>query len=93
MTIELGIKSPKTASVRIYYRHVSQAERFVSVAMARNGGRCQATIPAVYTDSPHPLQYYFELRTASGEACLYPGFAKDLDNQPYFVIRPEAPRS
>ncbi len=87
LTIELGIESPKTDSVRIYYRHVNQAERFVSVAMVQNGGRCQATIPAAYTDSLYPLQYYFELRTASGEACLYPGFARDLDNQPYFVIR------
>ncbi len=87
LTIELRIESPKTASVRLYYRHVNQAERFVSVAMARNGGLFRAAIPAAYTDSPYPLQYYFELQTSPGEACLHPGFAKDLDNQPYFVIR------
>ena len=72
----------KVASVRMYYRHVNQAERFESVDMQLQSGAYQATIPATYTDSPYPLQYYFELKST-----LYPGFAPDLSNQPYYIIR------
>ena len=68
---------------RLYYRHVNQAERWESVELVSGA----ASIPAAYTDSPYPLQYYFELRSAADNAWLYPGFAPDLANQPYFVVR------
>jgi hypothetical protein len=71
------------ASGRLYYRHVNQAERWQSAEL-KDGA---ATIPAAYTDSPYPLEYYFEFRTAPDKAFLYPGFAPDLANQPYFVAR------
>jgi hypothetical protein len=70
-------------SGRLYYRHVTQAERWESAEL-RDGA---ATIPAAYTDSPYPLQYYFEFHLAADKAFLYPGFAADLANQPYFVLR------
>ena len=44
-----------------------------------------APIPAAYTDSPYPLQYYFELRTATS-ATLHPAFNPTLSNQPYFAV-------
>ena len=47
----------------------------------------RAAIPAAYTDSPYPLQYYFEVRESAEKAWLYPGFAADLANQPYYVVR------
>jgi hypothetical protein len=68
-------------SGRLYYRHVNQAERWESAEL-RDGA---AAIPAAYTDSPYPLQYYFEFHTGPDKAFLYPGFAPDLANQPYFV--------
>jgi hypothetical protein len=74
-------------SVRLYYRHVNQAERFQMALMQADGDRFRAAIPESYTDSPYPLQYYFEIRSVSGNASLYPGFAPDLTNQPYFVVR------
>jgi hypothetical protein len=87
VVLELQIDNPNAIKVRLYYRHVNQAERYVSLFMQKNDRRHNAAIPAAYTDSPYPLQYYFELNTGSGDAWLYPGFSKDLDNQPYFVIR------
>ncbi|MDE2265789.1 MAG: hypothetical protein KGL29_07815, partial [Alphaproteobacteria bacterium] len=75
------------ASAQLHYRHVNQAERWTSVEMDDNGDSHRAGIPAAYTASPYPLQYYFELREASGKASLYPGFDADLTNQPYFVLR------
>ena len=71
----------------LYYRHVDQAERFESVEMKLTGSRYTATIPATYTDSQFPLQYYFEVRQSPESATLYPGLGAELTNQPYFVVR------
>jgi hypothetical protein len=54
--------------------------------MEQADGACRATIASEYTNSPFPLQYYFELRDASGRATLYPGLGPTLTNQPYFVL-------
>jgi hypothetical protein len=78
-------KMPPAA--RLYYRHVNQAERYESVAMQLVGKSFRATIPAAYTNSPYPLQYYFELKESPEAACLYPGFNAGLTNQPYFLVR------
>jgi hypothetical protein len=77
----------RAKSVRMYYRHVNQAERFESVEMQVQAGTYRAIIPAAYTDSHYPLQYYFEVRESAEKAWLYPGFAPDLANQPYFVVQ------
>ena len=62
-------------------------ERYESVDTDGRDNTFRASIPAVYTDSPYPLQYYFELREGPERAWLYPGFTTDLTNQPYFVLR------
>ncbi len=88
--VELAIafeKSAKPSSARLYYRHVNQAERFESLEMDHTGDGFRAAIPGAYTDSPYPLQYYFELKHSPDRAWLHPGFAADLSNQPYFVVR------
>jgi hypothetical protein len=84
LTVATG---PAPTLVRLYYRHVNQAERWEAAAMGARGGAWRASIPAAYTDSPYPLQYYFELQSGSGQAWLHPGFTLDLSNQPYFVLR------
>ena len=85
LRIELAVEKPVT--VRLYYRHVNQAERWESVEMQAQAGRYRATLVGSYTDSNYPLQYYFELKQGPDIACLYPGFVADLTNQPYFVVR------
>ena len=77
----------KPTAARLYYRRVNQAERFKTAEMQPSGATWRASIPADYTDSPYPLQYYFEFHEGPAKACLYPGFAPDLLNQPYFVVR------
>ena len=77
----------KPVTVRVYFRHVTQAERYESVEMQFTAGIYTATIPGEYTNSVYPIEYYFELKRADGEAWLYPGFNTNLDNQPYFVLR------
>jgi hypothetical protein len=55
--------------------------------MEAHDNRYRAVIPAEYTNSPYPLQYYFEVRERPETASLYPGFPPGLDRQPYFVAR------
>jgi hypothetical protein len=86
LDIELATQTAPQ-SVRLYYRHVNHGERFESALMRLQGTHYRAGIPAAYTDSPYPLQYYFEIRYGSESASLYPGFGPELTNQPYFVVR------
>ena len=88
--LALELAGPPVASARLYYRHVNQAERWLSAAMERKGSAYVGAIPAEYTDSPYGLQYYFELKSAPDRAWLYPGFPADLAGCPYFVVA--APR-
>lgn len=85
--LALAITSSLLSSARLFYRHVNQAERWQSAVMDRKGPMFVAVIPAAYTDSPYPLQYYFELKSAPNRAWLHPGFPKDLAGQPYYVVR------
>ena len=69
----------------LWYRHVNHAERWVSAPMHKTGNAQSAFIPGSYTNSPYPLQYYFELHTADA-ATLHPPFNATFSNQPYYVI-------
>jgi hypothetical protein len=75
------------ASVQLHYRAVNQAERWQSAPMQSSARLWRAAIPAEYTGSAYPLQYYFELKEAPESAALYPGFGEQLARQPYFVVR------
>jgi hypothetical protein len=89
--LEVLIQDPSLGptSVRLHYRHVNQAEAYVSAEMEA-GPRCfRAVIPGAYSDSPYPLQYFFELRSGPGSAWLYPGLDPGTFCQPYFVVRQE----
>ncbi len=87
-TIELVIAvTGKTASARCYYRHVNQSEDYESVDMTPSGQGYQTVIPSSYTNANYPIEYYFEIHRAGTEPVLYPGFNRDLTNQPYFVVR------
>jgi hypothetical protein len=86
--LDIELSFEKTiGSVRLYYRHVNQAERYETVEMQVMGKSYRATIPGDYSNSQYPLQYYFELKEGPDKAGLYPGFNADLTNQPYFVVR------
>ncbi len=85
LTVEIA--AAEATSIRLHYRHVNQAEAYVVTDMLAQDGRYTATIPSDYTDSPYPLQYFFELHDAEGRACFYPGFDANLSNQPYYVVR------
>lgn len=77
---------PAPASVRLLYRHVNQAERWTSVETRSAAGRYTGTIPADYTNSEYPLEYYFVLEDGKGTAWMFPGFNRTLSNQPYFAV-------
>jgi hypothetical protein len=73
------------SAARLHYRHVNQAEAWQEADMAARNGSFSAGIPADYTQTQFPLQYYFELRSDS-HAALFPGLQAGLATQPYFVV-------
>jgi hypothetical protein len=87
VALPIELTAPDALSVRLWYRHLDQAERFDVVDLVRQGNVHRAAIPPGYTDSPFPLQYYFEVRQGPEQVWLYPGFDANRANQPYFVVR------
>jgi hypothetical protein len=71
----------------VYYRHVTQAERWLTTEAQSTGRLWRAAIPADYTATPYALQYYFEVAETPASAALYPGLGGQLTSQPYFVVR------
>ena len=84
--LAVSVSTPATVTEAVlWYRHVTHGERWRSMPMQHSGSSHSATIPADYTNSPYPLQYYFELRTTSA-ATLHPPFNSTWSNQPYYAI-------
>lgn len=84
--LELGKgAASEELAVRLRYRHVDQAERWQWLEMDRSEHSYKGTIPADYTHSAFPLEYFFELKRG-GDAWMHPGFNATLSNQPYFVV-------
>jgi hypothetical protein len=75
----------RVSAIHLFYRHVNQAERWQSLQMDRQNGAYQSAIPAQYTNSAFPLQYYFEFHGAS-LSCFHPAFNATLSNQPYYIV-------
>jgi hypothetical protein len=84
--LEITLEASVTA-VQLHYRHVNQAESWRSAPVEISAVRGQAAIPADYTDTPYPLEYYFEISSANGGCTLFPGLGASLTQQPYFVLR------
>jgi hypothetical protein len=72
--------------VNLVYRQADQSQRWHSVEMASHDNEFRAAVPSDYTQSPYPLQYYFEVQE-SGDSTIFPGFSPDLSNQPYILVR------
>jgi hypothetical protein len=83
--LALSLAARGDVSARLHYRHVNHAERWRSMDMSGSDGKFMAAIPADYTASPFPLQYYFEL-SRPDDAWLYPAFNATLSNQPYYAV-------
>jgi hypothetical protein len=89
--VALAFGAPvEVTALTLWYRHVNQAERWQNVAAAADGATWRADIPAAYTASPWPLQYYAEVWAGPRDGRLYPGFAAWPDPQPYLVLRRSA---
>jgi len=87
MAITIEARARDASSVRLWYRHLNQAERYRSLEMKRENDRFRGELPADYTTTPYPIQYYFEARSDVA-VTLHPGFKKDFLGQPYFVTEP-----
>jgi len=83
--LAVALTAGEGVSARLFYRHVNHAERWRDMPMQRAGGDFTAAIPADYTNSLFPLQYYFELSRPDA-AWLYPAFNATFSNQPYYAV-------
>lgn len=85
--LSLELEAPGSVeAVDLRYRHVNHGERWLSTPMQRQGQLHRAAIPADYTASPFPLQYYFVLHGQASSPALFPAFNATLSNQPYFAV-------
>jgi hypothetical protein len=87
LTVDKKPNGPELESAQLHYRHVNQAENYQTAQMKAAGQHWTATIPADYTQSPFPLQYFFQLQGGDGQCWMHPGLDATLCNQPYYVIR------
>lgn len=85
LLIGLKIKG-KPQKVIMYFRHINQAEKWKSVELRSNNQEYEGEIPAEFTSSRFPLQYYFEIKTSPTRATLFPALGKDFNEVPYYVV-------
>ena len=81
--VALSVADERPQSAVLRYRRVNQVERFAAIDMTPSASGFSAQIPAAYTRSPFPVQYYFELERLG----MFPGIGSNLSGQPYFVVR------
>ncbi len=85
--LSLRLSAPESVTrVLLHYRRVDQAENYVVVAMEQQGSQYSTSVPAAYTQTEYPLEYFFEVNNVDGTAVLHPGFTPGLTSQPYFVV-------
>jgi hypothetical protein len=87
LQLVLGASDANFTSATLWYRQVDQSQRWISTEMQAGNASFTATVPADYTGSSFPIQYYFEVADAAGNPTLFPGFREDFRGQPYFVVR------
>jgi hypothetical protein len=88
--IPLAVRvAPAAESVRLCCRRLNQAEAWIELETKRDGDAWRAAVPADYTRSPYPIQYYFAARVGERRT-LWPGFGADFSGQPYVVVRRRA---
>ncbi len=86
VNLNVQFLSGQAGSLRFYYRHLNQAERWREAEVVRDGDTHRVVIPAAYTYSSYPLQYYFVVQSGPMDVSLYPGFGDDLMAEPYCVV-------
>ena len=87
LPIDLSVPQGTVRHVRLFYRHVNQAVRWQVRPMDLQGDGYHAAIPAEYTQTRYPLQYYFAVDGGDAGEALYPGLDVNRADMPYFVVR------
>jgi hypothetical protein len=80
----IELKAPERERARLWYRHFNQGERwqFIDMVKLPESDRLRASIDASYTDTPYPVQYYFEAPAA--RVAAIPGASEvSLPQQPF----------
>ena len=72
--------------VNLHYRQVNQAVAWQVIAMDKKGEECHAVIPAEYTQTRYPMEYYFSIDMGEAGKAIYPGLDENLAGIPYYVL-------
>ena len=91
LSLSLGVSAvaahEEPTAVHLYYRHVNQAERWLSVEMQRDHNGYSATIPGEIHKFRLSVAVLLCAFSADADAAwLYPAFNATLSNQPYYAI-------
>ena len=86
ISIDLETDDPSIRGANLYYRRVNQAIDWQMQPMKIRKGRYVATIPAGYTETRYPMEYYFGIDLGKAGQAIYPGLDPNLSNMPYFVL-------
>lgn len=70
----------------LHYRQVNQSINWKKIKLNKKFNNFSANIPAPYTKTPFPIQYYFEF-TDENVSSFSPGLTMNLSNQPYYLLR------
>lgn len=87
ISIDLKVNEPSVRGVNLYYRRVNQAIDWQMQPMKLRKGRYAGSIPASYTKTRYPMEYYFGIDLGKAGQVIYPGLDSNLSNMPYFVLR------
>jgi len=87
--LTIAVRNPlKATTATLHFRHVHQGEIWAKTAMMPDAQGFSATLPAAFTASNYPIQFYVVFESGEGPI-LAPGLGNDLAGQPYVVIHPD----
>jgi hypothetical protein len=87
LALSFAPEQARPVGIRLHYRRVNQAEAWQAVDMKPATAAWHGEVPAAYTDSKFPLQYYFEPTNEAGVSWVHPGLGSALARPPYLVLR------
>ena len=86
ISLSCKINSNKNLLGYLHYREVNQSKKWIKRKLVKIKNVYNVTIPANFTDTDYPIQYYFEFENKQFSS-FAPGFNKFLSNQPYYLLR------
>lgn len=86
LEVRLLTADPVITRVVLHYRHLNQAEDYVTVEMTPVHDGFSSVLPSGYTSAAFPLVYFAEVHTDGDHPVFVPALNGTLSNQPYQLV-------